>query len=100
MANSFAKRRYARGVVASAALAVVALAVARRKGRSVGRCRTVIAVQRGLCPNALPLRTGPAARRFCHKCAYGRKSVPDLVFRSDGSRDIYAEESDDRGSRG
>jgi hypothetical protein len=28
MANSFAKRRYARGLVASAALAVVALAVA------------------------------------------------------------------------
>jgi hypothetical protein len=69
MANSFAKRRYARGVVASAVLAVVAPAVARRKGRSVGRCRTVIAVQRGLCPNALPLGTGPAARRFCYVSA-------------------------------
>src|SRR5262249_56933701 len=68
-ANSFAKRRYARGVVASAVLAVVALAVARRKGRSVGRCRTVIAVQRGLCPNALPLGTGPAACRFCYVSA-------------------------------
>src|SRR5262249_32759107 len=31
------------------------------------------AVQRGLCPNVLPLRTGSAARRFWHKCAY---SVP------------------------
>ena len=66
MANSFAKRRYAAQRGWSAAIAVVALVVARRKRRSVGRCRTVIAVQRGLCPNALPLETGPAARRFCY----------------------------------
>jgi len=38
---------HALGVVASAALPVVALAVARRKGRFMGRCRTAIAVQRG-----------------------------------------------------
>src|SRR5215472_8198753 len=30
----------------------------------------------GCIPNVLPLRTGPAARQFCHKCAYGRKSAP------------------------
>src|SRR5215471_21542149 len=58
-----------------------------------------IAFRKGLarsnegCVEIPPLRTGPAARRFCHKCAYGRKSVLTWFSGQTEAEALHAEES-------